>query len=215
MNLAIHNSGEGSITQCLQRLKEGDSFAEHQLWTRYLPSLLHMAQYQMRGVVDVTLEPDDVASVVFQRFLSGIQKKQICKLDDREDLWQVLLMLTKRTSIDGLRRILAAKRGLNKRTSGRSAGDSAEATSRSRANDVSSSGLESLTPTPEEAALLSEQFEIRLGQLADPSLRRVALAKLSGCGNQEIAEQLGCSLRSVERKLGLIRRKWTSTEELD
>ena len=42
----------------------------------------------------------------------------------------------------------------------------------------------------------------------DSDLRSVALWKLEGLGNEEISEKLGCGLRSVGRKLRLIRKVW-------
>jgi DNA-directed RNA polymerase specialized sigma24 family protein len=48
-----------------------------------------------------------------------------------------------------------------------------------------------------------------LGRLGDETLRQIAIAKLEGYKNLEIAEQLGLSLRSVQRKLSLIRQTWS------
>jgi DNA-directed RNA polymerase specialized sigma24 family protein len=45
-------------------------------------------------------------------------------------------------------------------------------------------------------------------QLEDLKLRLVALMKMQGYTNVEIAAKLGCALRSVERKLRLIRTQW-------
>jgi DNA-directed RNA polymerase specialized sigma24 family protein len=39
-------------------------------------------------------------------------------------------------------------------------------------------------------------------------LRRIALLKLEGYSNKEIAQQLGCALRTVENRLMLIRSLW-------
>ena len=39
-------------------------------------------------------------------------------------------------------------------------------------------------------------------------LRAIALLKLEGYGNGEVAERLGCARRTVERKLQLIARLW-------
>ena len=47
-----------------------------------------------------------------------------------------------------------------------------------------------------------------LEKLDDDLLRRVALGKLEGYQNLELAHQLGIAERTVERKLQLIRRKW-------
>jgi DNA-directed RNA polymerase specialized sigma24 family protein len=42
----------------------------------------------------------------------------------------------------------------------------------------------------------------------EPDLRQVALMKLEGYTNREIAEALRCGKRGVERKLDLIRKRW-------
>ena len=44
--------------------------------------------------------------------------------------------------------------------------------------------------------------------LGDPGLEAVALWKMEGYTTQEIAAQLGCAPRSVDRKLHLIRELW-------
>jgi DNA-binding NarL/FixJ family response regulator len=44
--------------------------------------------------------------------------------------------------------------------------------------------------------------------LLDDRLREVAILRLHGYTNQEIAEQLGRSVKSVERYLKLIRVEW-------
>jgi len=46
------------------------------------------------------------------------------------------------------------------------------------------------------------------GGLGDDTLRRIAELKLACYSNEEIRQQLGCSLRSVTLKLELIRKKW-------
>jgi DNA-directed RNA polymerase specialized sigma24 family protein len=69
-------------------------------------------------------------------------------------------------------------------------------------------------PTPEEAAILNESLQRRL-QILPPALRQVALWKLQGYSNEEIAgpNMLNCSLRTVERKIERIRGKWLRVEE--
>jgi RNA polymerase sigma-70 factor (ECF subfamily) len=63
-------------------------------------------------------------------------------------------------------------------------------------------------PTPAFAIEVSEQLEQLLQSLGDRALRQIALLKLEGCTNREIAERLSVSLRSVERRLALIRGVW-------
>ena len=42
----------------------------------------------------------------------------------------------------------------------------------------------------------------------DEERRSIALLRMDGFGSAEIAERMGISLRSVERKLPLIKKKW-------
>ena len=58
------------------------------------------------------------------------------------------------------------------------------------------------------AVQFAEQFEQLLASPADDTLRRIALAKMEGYTNAELARDLGLSVRSIERKLEFIRRTW-------
>ena len=49
--------------------------------------------------------------------------------------------------------------------------------------------------------------------LKDPDLRQIALWKLEGYTNREIAAQLDCKLRTVERKLERIRAYWETARD--
>ncbi len=60
-----------------------------------------------------------------------------------------------------------------------------------------------------EQAASNEAIERFLEQLSEATLRGIVSLKLHGFTNEEIAEQLGCATRTVERKLNLIRRLWS------
>jgi DNA-directed RNA polymerase specialized sigma24 family protein len=64
-------------------------------------------------------------------------------------------------------------------------------------------------PTPEFAAQVADELSRLLGELRDDPLRQIALLRMEGYRNEEIAARINCSLRSVERKLDLIRKVWT------
>ena len=55
---------------------------------------------------------------------------------------------------------------------------------------------------------MAEDYQRLLGRLDEAELRSVALWKVEGYTNEEIAEKLGCVVRSVERKLQRIRILW-------
>jgi hypothetical protein len=73
------------------------------------------------------------------------------------------------------------------------------------------SDLISREPTPEFAAQISDNLQHLLNVLdgtGDSDLRRIAILKMDGYSNQDIAESVGCVRRSVERKLHLIAGLW-------
>ena len=53
-----------------------------------------------------------------------------------------------------------------------------------------------------------EQFQRLLARLPSDELRAIALGKMEGHTNAEIAARLGCTEKTVERRLGLIRSVW-------
>ena len=59
-------------------------------------------------------------------------------------------------------------------------------------------------------AQVAEEYERLLEALGDESLRRVAVWKMDGLTNDEIAEQLECSRRTIARKLETIRIIWNT-----
>ena len=63
-------------------------------------------------------------------------------------------------------------------------------------------------PTPEFAAMVAEEYRRLLEALGDEELRRLAAWKLEGYSDAEIAGRLGCALRTVARRIKLIRTVW-------
>jgi DNA-directed RNA polymerase specialized sigma24 family protein len=76
--------------------------------------------------------------------------------------------------------------------------------------DIELAGRE---PDPAFAAEVAEECERLLARLGDDDLRSLAVRKMEGFTNEEIATQLGCSLATVERRLRLIRREWEADGE--
>ena len=73
----------------------------------------------------------------------------------------------------------------------------------------------STEPSPELLVQLDDQLQRLLASLEDDLLRQVALSCLAGDSRQETANKLGLSLRSVERKVALIRDSWGAALDLD
>ena len=61
--------------------------------------------------------------------------------------------------------------------------------------------------------MLNEALERRLAALANPVLRQIALLRLEGYTNSEIAGQLAVTERTILRRTERIRSKWLSYDD--
>jgi DNA-directed RNA polymerase specialized sigma24 family protein len=191
----------GSVTTLVERLKGGDHEAVRLLWQRYYPRLVALARKKLQGMPRRAADEEDAALSAFDSFCRRAEQGQFPDLKDRDGLWALLVTLTARKAAHLVKHQHREKRG-----GGRVHGDSALRPAGGDSSPGGFDGLDGAEPTPEEAALLAEAVEGLLGRLRDPALRLVAVWKLDGYTNAEIAERQGCSLATVERRLALIRR---------
>src|SRR5262249_26337785 len=134
----------------------------------------------------------------FHSFCRGAQAGRFTQLADRDNLWPLLMAITAHKCVDLVRRENRAKR----KGPMEAVPDFQELTSQE--------------PSPEFAAQVAEQLDRSLAKLnmtGDPELKQIALAKMDGYSAEEIAAQLGCVRRTVERKLQIIARIWQAEAE--
>lgn len=186
----------GSITQAFQQMRAGDALAIRELFERFFPRLVGLARKSLAGRPQRVADADDAAQSAFASFCQRAGGGQFGDLLKRDDLWNLLGTITVRKSLQQARREGAAKRG-----GGQLVGEDA-------LRDASGqpARLEDLA-----VQLPAQDFDLAceemLAQL-DDEMRRIALLRLMGYSNLEIAEQQGCTERKVERKLHLVRVKW-------
>lgn len=185
-------AADGSITRWIDQLQAGDLAAAQPLWERYFRNLVELARYKLIGAAPQTADEEDVALSAFDSFCRGVKRGRFPDLQDRDNLWKLLVVLTSRKACHLLRDEQRLKRGGGKRPS--AAEDLQHAVSQE--------------PSPEFAAELAENCQRLLGLLGDAELSRIALSKMEGYTNDEIAVVLKCAPRTVERKLRLIRGLW-------
>jgi DNA-directed RNA polymerase specialized sigma24 family protein len=196
-------SDPGSVTVWLDRLKagEGRDEAVARLWERYFERLAASARQHLQSRARAT-DGEDVALSVFDSFVRAAGAGRFPRLDDRNDLWQLLLRLTGRKAANVLR-----DEGRQKRGGGRVIHGLANGSDSSGACDLA---ITSADPDPAEAAALAEEVEHLLAALPSDDLRRVAVWALEGYTNREIATKLGRAVATAERKLRLIRESWSA-----
>jgi DNA-directed RNA polymerase specialized sigma24 family protein len=190
-----------SVTALVERLKGGDHEAVRVLWQRYYPRLVALARKKLQGTPRRAVDEEDAALSAFNSFCRRAEQGQFPDLRDRDGLWALLVILTARKAADLVKHQHREKRG-----GGRVHGDSALRPAAGESGPAGFDRLEGDDPTPEEAALLAEEVESLLGRLPNPALRQLAVWKLEGYTNAEIAQRQGCSLPTVERRLAIIRR---------
>jgi len=193
-----------SVTEWIASLKAQEEQAAQELYQRYLTRLATLARKKLGGVPRRVADEEDAAHEALNSFFGGEQKGRFPKLNDRHDLWQILVMLTERKAINQMRRQFSKKR---RGEVGESALDCPDVGSSRRAGIAQMCGRD---PSPEFAAELSEELHLRMERLQNPHLQQIAIWKMEGRTNEEIAKRLGCVTRTVERRLELIRNLWES-----
>ncbi len=193
---------KGSITHWIHEIKRGESAAANALWERYFEKLVRLARRKLDGMPRGIADEEDVALSAFDSFCRAAAKGRFPDLADRDGLWRLLIQMTARKAVDLIRYNERKKR----KVFGESAIGDTDATDATEAQGFAQ--VIGDEPTPEFAAMVTEEYERLLALLEDPELEAIAIAKMEGFKNAEIARDRGCSVRTVERQLHLIRRKW-------
>jgi RNA polymerase sigma factor (sigma-70 family) len=196
---------QGSVTRLIIDLRSDDPWvrevAARMVWGRYFQELLSLARNNLSARLRSREDEEDVLQSMYKSFCLR-QRRGDFDLANRDQLWNLLVQITLRKARNTATRHLQGKRDV-RREVGRAAGRSDLDEKATILDQIDSDG-----PTPAEAALMNEALERRFQALKDPDLRRIALWKLEGYTNPEIAAQLQCTVRTVERKLERIRAYW-------
>ena len=162
-----------------------------------LDRLLPLAKAKLSSRSQRLIDEEDVLISVFDRFFVAAKAGRFGELNNRTDLWQILLMLTERKVIDQYRRDSADKRG-------------SVQTHTEAELPLTLDSLQELAdkhPSPEMVSTFNDSLDWAINRLGNKT-RDVALLRLEGYSNREIAQKLDIGLSTVERKLRVIREVW-------
>jgi DNA-directed RNA polymerase specialized sigma24 family protein len=192
-----------STTAIIPAIKQGDHEAIERLWIRYFDKLVAAARRRLGSARRRSYDEEDVAVSVFWSLCRGAERGNFTKLSDRDDLWALLLALTRQKAVDRIRHEMREKRG-----GGNVRGESIFAK-----GDLGSGafGLENLVadePTPKTLVDLEEQHKHLMQILPNDMMRQIAMQRMDGHSAKEIAAEFGYTTRWAQRKLDLIRKKW-------
>src|SRR5262245_18741524 len=175
----------GSVTRYLARCQAGDAQAFQALWERYFPRLARLAEQALASKPWGAFDGDDVALSVLDSFFQDLAGGQYPQLADRQALWALLARIVRHKVLDRVKYARQPRRD------------------RDRVHG-SPSDLEHLPARevgPEVAAAGADEVRRLFALLGDDTLCEIALLKLDGCTDQEVAARLNSGLRTVERKL--------------
>lgn len=187
----------------LQGLRTGDEEACADFWNQYGPLLESVAQRQLSQKVQRRVGPDDVVQSACRTFFRRVSAGQF-ELPDTEALWRLICSITLTKARRAARDHSRQKRGLDR-----------EQHIDAVATDGGASpaaNLESGSPSPLGAAEVADQMEALLSGLGDQECQILDL-KLQQFTNDEIAEKVGCSERSVRRIMKRLQDRWMQLEE--
>ena len=189
-----------SVTGWINQLADGNQQAAEQLWQHISTRLLEFARQKLNSNSEIRrrYDEDDAANSAFHSLCRGLSEGRI-EAENRDALWGLLAVITSR-------KISAQQRYLNrqKRGGGAVRGESAFA-------ELGGAGINQVVgkqPPPDELAEVSESCAQLLDALPDDTMKKIVLLKFQGGTNAEIASELKCTERTVERKLERIRRIW-------
>ena len=197
--MSLDHDQQGSISRAISQMDGMDEESAQLIWDRFFKRLCRFSQQKIYRRHRRLLDPEDVAGSAMFALMEGIKESRFHSVKNRDQLWQMLVMIAARKAINKAEFLDRDKRG-GKITRGDSA--------------LVGQDLEKLSDYIGKANDPAKFFEIEmvcqelLLALPDDKYREIALMRLRGFSNQEIGEKLKCSTRTIDRKLIAIRKVW-------
>src|ERR1051325_667168 len=102
---------QGSVSNWIGQVRQGEEQAAAQLWQRYFHRLVALARTNLRGVARRAADEEDVVLSAFDSFFRGAEQGRFPNLEDRDGLWRLLITLTTRKAAHLRRDERRLKRG--------------------------------------------------------------------------------------------------------
>jgi DNA-directed RNA polymerase specialized sigma24 family protein len=187
-----------SVTAWIDQLAGGNEQAAECLWQHISTRVREFARQKLDGYTRRRYDEDDAANSAFHSLCRGLADGRLAA-ENRDALWGLLAVITSR-KISAQQRLLKRQ----KRGGGQLRGDSGFA----HVGDAGINEIKGKQRTPDVLAEISESCAQLLDALPDEMMKRIVLLKFQGAKNAEVALELTCTQRTVERKLERIRRVW-------
>ena len=188
-------------TKLIQLFKHGDRSAADELIRRYFDRVYRAAERKLNGRRVKISDADDIAISVFKSIWKRADENKFSDSDlsDSKALWRLLTVMVSNKVISHFRYESAKKRG----------GDCQGGTGESQSSIATA--LEQCPDgefTADKLAIVREEHSRLLELLDDEILSKIAIMKMEGYLQLEIAESFGRSTKWVGRKVNIIKGIW-------
>ena len=188
--------------QLLAGLRSGDDDACAEFWNAYGPILENVADKQLSGRMRRRVGSDDIVQSACRTFFRRVSQGQF-DLPDAEALWRLICSITLNKARRAARDQSRQRRSIDREQ---------DIDARAHGETAPSANLEANAPSPFDAAELADQMEALLSSLNEQECVMLDL-KLQQFTNDEIAEKVGCSERTVRRVIKRLQDEWLRMEE--
>jgi DNA-directed RNA polymerase specialized sigma24 family protein len=197
----------GSLTTRIQHLRSPDvrqrEEAARVIWDHFEGRLRSLVRRHLDNRIRRREDEQDILQSMYASFCHGQLEGKACP-GSRQELWKLLVRITLCKVVNTANRHLAARRDVRRERAPAGARDDSAHFPRWMLDHV-----DRMQAGPDEKLVAIEEFE-RLLQALPEDLRRIILWKLDGFTNAEVAAMLGRTVRCVELKLQLIRKRLAS-----
>jgi RNA polymerase sigma-70 factor, ECF subfamily len=184
-----------SFDDLMARLRAGDNDAATQVFNRYASRLIELARQRLDPQIRSKVDPEDVLQSVFRSFFMHQAAGDITGLENWDNLWALLVVITMRKCGRRIEYFHSASRDVLREEAPVPDTD---------LESHSDSGTSSDEPTPSEAAILTETLEQLMNSL-EGRQREVLSLILQGYSVPEISSLMGCTERMAYRVLNRVK----------
>lgn len=173
--------------------QEGDERAFGAIWERYGQKLINLANSRISKRLSTRIEPEDVVQSVFRTFFGRVQQNRFT-FEQENDLWKLLVSMTMNKLRNKVDWHTAAKRNVK-----------SERSIEGNSSLPSAYDVDGESPSPAAVVAFIDLLQHFLQGLREQD-RQILELRLQDLTQQEIAEQVGCTERTVRRVLERVRK---------
>jgi DNA-directed RNA polymerase specialized sigma24 family protein len=193
----VQDNLKGSITAIFDQLRAGDTESAKRLWEHFFPRLRALASKVLAGY-ELPMGAEDAVQQAFFNLFRRVERVEVEGDLHHDELWKLLGITTAQIATKQRRSESTKKRGGGK--------VHLEAELGGPNQRLNLDQLMGFVPSP-DCDLICADLLNRL----DKDVREIAVLRLAGYTNLETKDLTGHPLRSVERRLQLIRSNWSAS----